>query len=228
LKQESLVAFSSEEEEILETIKRWWQENSKPLLIAVVVVFGGYFGWNALESSQRTTAAAASDLYEQLGSAIIAEPGTILSEASRTQAALTISQLKSEYSDSVYALYGALFGARLAVEANDLAAAETELQWLLDNTKSGLFSKTEEALVATATQRLARVVLARGDAERALSILSSIEPGTFGAEFAELRGDIYVAMEQPTQAEASYQEALASGSTSERLQMKLDDLLLGS
>lgn len=222
------MAFSSEEEEILETIKKWWQENSKPLLITVVVVFGAYFGWNALQSSQRNSAASASDLYEQLGTVVSVAPGTTLSDAARSQADQVISQLKSEYSGSVYALYGALFGARIAVEADDLAAAETELQWLLDNSRSGLFNKTEEALIATATQRLARVVLARGDAERALSILNSIEPGTFGAEFAELRGDIYVVMEQPTQAEASYQEALADGSTSATLQMKLDDLLLGS
>lgn len=222
------MAFSSEEEEIIGAIKQWWKENGTPILITVIVVFGGYFGWNAWQGSQQSTAAAASDLYEQLGSVIIAQPGTVLSEEQRTRAAQTIGQLKSEYPTSVYALYGAMFGARLAVEANELAVAESELQWLLDNAQGGLFSETDEGLVATATQRLARVILARGDAERALSTLNGAEAGVFEADFAELRGDIYVAMGQLTQAEASYQEALQASSTSETLQMKIDDLLLGS
>ncbi|MDX1492279.1 MAG: tetratricopeptide repeat protein [Pseudohongiellaceae bacterium] len=217
------MAFSTEEEETIESLKRWWKENGSSLLIAVVVVFGGYFGWNAYQSSQQATAAAASDLYEQLGNAVIVAPGTQLSDAARSEANMVIGQLKSEYSDTIYASYAALFAARLAVEADDLSTAEAELQWLIDNAPSG-----DEALIRTATSRLARVVLAQGDADRALGILDSVDAGVFAAEFAELRGDIYVAMGQTTQAEASYQEAVEAGSTSATLQMKLDDVLLGS
>jgi predicted negative regulator of RcsB-dependent stress response len=102
------------------------------------------------------------------------------------------------------------------------------LQWLLDNTRSGFFGATDESLIITAQLRLARVILAKGDATRALALLDTITPGAFEAEHAEIRGDVLVALGQLTEAQASFQAALQAGSTSTTLQMKLDDLALGS
>jgi len=105
---------------------------------------------------------------------------------------------------------------------------ESELQWLLDNTRSGFFGATDPSLVITAQLRLARVILARGEAQRALALLDTLRPGAFEAEHAEIRGDALVALGQLTEAQASFQAALQAGSTSTTLQMKLDDLALGS
>lgn len=222
------MAFSTEEEETLDSLKRWWNESGKSLLVGVVIFAVGYLGWNQWQRMQLNNASAASDLYEQLGTTVVVAPGQTLTDEAKTTAARLIQQLKTDYSSSVYSLYAALFGARLAVEDNNLDAAEAELQWLLDNRKSGLFGSTDESLVTTAQLRLARVILAKGEAQRALDLLATVVPGAFEAELAEIRGDALVSLGQTSEAQASYQAAQEAGSTSPTLQMKLDDLAPGT
>jgi len=222
------VAFSTEEEETLDSLKRWWNESGKSLLVGVVIFAVGYLGWTQWQRMQLNNAAAASDLYEQLGTTVVVAPGQTLTDEAKTTAARLIQQLKTDYSSSVYSLYAALFGARLAVEDNNLDAAEAELQWLLDNRKSGLFGSTDESLVTTAQLRLARVILAKGEAQRALDLLATVVPGAYEAELAEIRGDALVSLGQASEAQASYQAAQEAGSTSTTLQMKLDDLAPGN
>lgn len=222
------MAFSTEEEETLDSLKRWWNESGKSLALGVVIFAVGYLGWTQWQGMQTASTAEASDLFEELGTTVVLGPGVPVSDDALARAQTLIQQLKTEHADTSYALFGALFGARLAVDRNDLAAAETELQWLLDNTQSGLFGATDPSLITTAQLRLARVILARGDAARALALLDSVTPGAFEAEHAEIRGDVLVALGRTTEAQASFQAAQQAGSTSPTLQMKLDDLALGS
>lgn len=223
------MAFSTEEEETLDSIKRWWNESGKSLLIGVIVFAVGYLGWTQWQRMQVAELGAASDLYEQIGMTVVVDPGQTLTEEARATARGLTQQLKTDYPDSVYALYGAMFGARLAVEANDLNTAETELQWLLDNAKTGFMGATDESLIITAKLRMARVILSKGEGQRALDVLASVtEPGSFEAQVAEVRGDAYVNLGMPVEAEASYQAAVAAGSTSQTLQMKLEDVTVGS
>jgi len=132
--------------------------------------------------------------------------------------------LKTDYPSSVYALYGALFAAQQSVTANDLGAAEESLQWMLDNRQDSLFSRTDEGLILTANLRLGRVILAKGESERALNSVNSIDPKTFEAGFAELRGDIYATMGRIVDARDAYIAAQEAGSNTNGLRMKLDDL----
>ncbi len=222
------MAFSTEEEETLDSLKRWWNESGRSLALGVVIFAVGYLGWSQWQNMQAANTAEASDLFEELGTTIVLGPGVPVTDEARARAQTLIQQLKTDYADTTYALFGSLFGARLAVDQNDLATAEAELQWLLDNTRSGLFGATDPSLITTAQLRLARVILARGDAERALVVLDSVTPGAFEAEYAEIRGDVLVALGRPTEAQASFQAAQQAGSTSTTLQMKLDDLALGS
>ena len=132
--------------------------------------------------------------------------------------------MKTDYPSSVYALYGALFAAQQSVTANDLGAAEESLQWMLDNRQDSLFSRTDEGLILTANLRLGRVILAKGESERALNLVNSIDPKTFEAGFAELRGDIYATMGRIVDARDAYIAAQEAGSNTNGLRMKLDDL----
>lgn len=222
------MAFSTEEEETLDSLKRWWNESGKSLVFGVVIFAVGYVGWTQWQGMQAAQSAEASDLFEELGTTVVLGPGVPLTDEARSKAQQLLQQLKTEHADTSYALFGALFGARLAVEQNDLETAEAELQWLLDNTRSGFFGATDPSLIITAQLRLARVILSRGDAPRALALLDSVTPGAFEAEHAEIRGDVLVALGRLTEAQASFQAALQAGSTSSTLQMKLDDLALGS
>jgi len=218
------VALSTEEEESLESLKRWWRESGRSIAIGIAAVALVYFGWQAWQGSQTRSAAAASAVYDQLSQLMVTQPGETVPETDREPAQALVATLKSEHAGSVYALYGALFGARLAVEADDLAMAEQELQWLLDNTRNGFFASTDETLVRLARLRLGRVLLANDEPDRALSVVSGVEASALAAEFDELRGDIYLAQGSREQALAAYESAMAAAAGNPVLQMKLTEL----
>lgn len=218
------MALDAAEEENIEAIKKWWHENWKQLALLVVIVFPSYFGWQLWQNSQATEAETASDLYEEVLLLAISEPGVPVTEQESLRILDLFELLKADYPSSVYALYGALFAAQQSVNANDLGAAEESLQWMLDNRQDSLFSRTDEGLILTANLRLGRVILARGESERALNLVNSIDPKTFEAGFAELRGDIYATMGRIVDARDAYIAAQEAGSNTEGLRMKLDDL----
>ncbi|MAM49107.1 MAG: hypothetical protein CMP90_09180 [Gammaproteobacteria bacterium] len=218
------MALDAAEEENIEAIKKWWHENWKQLALLVVIVFPSYFGWQLWQNSQATEAETASDLYEEVLSLAISEPGVPVTEQESLRILDLFELLKADYPSSVYALYGALFAAQQSVNANDLGAAEESLQWMLDNRQDSLFSRTDEGLILTANLRLGRVILAKGESERALNLVNSIDPKTFEAGFAELRGDIYATMGRIVDARDAYIAAQQAGSNTDGLRMKLDDL----
>ena len=222
------MALDAAEEENIEALKKWWDENGKPLLFFAIFVIGGYGAWLLWQNSQATDAEIASDLYEEVLSLAISEPGLPVTEQESLRILELFDQLKVDYSGSVYALYGALFAAQQLVNANDLDAAEDSLQWVLDNQQNGLFRQTEEGLILTTNLRLGRVILAKGESERALNLVNGIDPKAFEAGFAELRGDIYVPMGRIVDARDAYIAAQQAGSSNDGLRMKLDDLADGS
>lgn len=218
------MALSSSEEESIEALKRWWRESGRLLLAGIVAVVIVYAGWQLFQSGQSRTVGQASALYDQLTELIVLPQGESAEEADRQQARQIIERIKTEYSSSSYALYAALFGARLAVEDGDLSRARQELEWLLDNTRSGLFSSTEPTLIRIAQLRLAEVLLASGDTGSALTLVSSADAGSMQAEFEELKGDIYMAQGQRDEALVAYEAAMMAGNGSPVLQMKLTEL----
>ncbi|PCH63420.1 MAG: hypothetical protein COC19_01070 [SAR86 cluster bacterium] len=218
------MALDATEEENIEALKKWWDENAKQLIglaVLVAAIYGGVTFWqNSTESFKE----GASDLYEQILVATAVAQGTEITEQNRQVVVDSAASLKADYANTVYALYGALYAAQQAVQADDLSLAEQELRWLIDNRQEGMFSSTDEGLILVTNLRLGRVLLAKGDIQAALDLVNSVEPKTFEADYAELRGDIYVALERTTDAKDAYQAAQEAGASSITLQMKMDDL----
>lgn len=205
------------EEEQLEALKRWWKENGKFIVLAVVVAVGGYFGWGAWQDQQRAQAEAASAQYEQLLGSLRSPEQELPSEL--------VEELKQ--GGGLYALNAALIKARAAVEKDDLDAAAEQLQWVLD--------QSPEATIAQLTRvRLARVLAAQGSHDAALAELQSAEPSeSFASEYAEARGDIFLAQGKTDEARSAYQFALESLTSPQQnraglLQMKIDNLKTAS
>lgn len=216
------MALHAAEEESIEALRKWWDENGTMLIIVAVTVVLAWGGWTFWQNSRISTIDAASNLYEEILS--LAQSGLEIPAEDRAGIFQAAEVLKADYSASVYALYGSMFAAQQAVEANDLDKAEQELQWILSNKQDGLFNKTDEGLILTASLRLGRVILAKGDAQRALDVIDGLNPQSFEADFAELRGDIYVAQDRAVDARDAYNTAQQAGSTSSFLQMKIDEL----
>jgi len=213
--------YSSEDEQV-EAIKRWLREYGRQILtgvlVAAVVAFGIY-SWKQRQDYQR---AAASIEYQNLLQAVEQV------EAGRTAETLATARhladtLKKDFSGSAYAQFAALFKARLAVQDGDLAQAETELRWVLEQ-------KPSDDIRALTTLRLARVLFAKGDSAATLALLDDKKAGGYASAFAQLRGDIALAKGETDNARAEYQRAqnleskMATPLNDPVLEMKLRDL----
>tara|TARA_B100001059_G_C17809767_1_gene571522 strand:+ start:30 stop:692 length:663 start_codon:yes stop_codon:yes gene_type:complete len=218
------VAIDSADEENVEALKKWWQENGKQLLISVFVVLGGIGGWDLYQNSEQESRNAASDIYEEILALTLKTDNEPLSDSERENIISYGQQLREEYPTSSYASFGTLFAAAAEVENRNLSQAEILLNWILENSTGGLFSSTEDGLLLTTKLRLGRVLLAQGDAARALDFVNTVDPKEFETGFAELRGDIYVALDQLEEAQDAYSIAQQAGSNSDALRMKLQEL----
>jgi predicted negative regulator of RcsB-dependent stress response len=130
--------------------------------------------------------------------------------------------LVSDYSGSPYATLAALAMAKLRVEDGELEAAQTQLQWAVDNAGA-------DYLRTIARLRLARVKLALGDPDGAEAELAAAGPAAdTEAVFVELRGDILSARGDLDGAAAAYGQALAISAPDypgrHLLQLKYDDV----
>jgi len=218
------VAIDSADEENVEALKKWWQENGKQLLVSVFVVLGGIGGWDLYQNSEQESRNAASDIYEEILALTLKTDNGPLSDSERENIISYGQQLREEYPTSSYASFGTLFAAAAEVENRNLSQAEILLNWILENSTGGLFSSTEDGLLLTTKLRLGRVLLAQGDAARALDFVNTVDPKEFETGFAELRGDIYVALDQLEEAQDAYSIAQQAGSNSDALRMKLQEL----
>ena len=221
------MAINAAEEETVESLKQWWAENGKQLIILVVVGFAAFTSWLVWTNSQNANLDSASDMYEEILALAVTDagqPGTLLIPQDSERIIELGAQLRSEHSGSTYAKLGSLFAAQQSVRSDDLDAAETSLQWILDNEQGGLLSEADEGLLLTTNLRLGRIILAKGDAERALALVNNIAPKTFEAGYSELRGDIYTVMGRDVDARDAYIAAQEAGSSSDGLRMKLDEL----
>ncbi|SEP67028.1 Putative negative regulator of RcsB-dependent stress response [Ectothiorhodospira magna] len=202
------MSYATDEERV-EAIKRWWKENGTAVILGLVVGLGGVVGWRLWTGHVESRAVDASEIYMAMvsvarqDSQIAHDHGTTLMEG---------------YPRTPYAALAALELARLAVERDDLVLAEGRLRWAMDHARAA-----ETAQVART--RLARILIADGRAEDALTLLEIPAPEGFVGIVEELRGDAYRMLGQMDQARAAYDRAvLISGGVSDYLHMKRDAL----
>lgn len=204
--------FTTEEQQ-LETIKKWWRDNGSSVLIGAMLGIAAIAGWKFYQQHQLSTALKASDAFE----AVI----KLADDADKRNEFKQLTEtLVSEHQGTAYAQFGQLYLAREAVRDSDLARAASLLQ--------SVASKPEhEAIGHVATLRLARVKLAQGETDAALKLVevSKDAAGAYAGAYALVRGDVLIALNRATEANAAYQEATAEGSTVAQdpaLAMKLD------
>ena len=186
------------EEEQLEALGRWWDENGRSIVAAVVIALAASFGWQSWKSNEAQKLESASDNYQALLRAMSAQ-----AESPSADVTELAEKLKSEYSSSTYAQFAALHLAAIAVQDNNMSAAQEQLRWVLVKASKG----SDTAQVAQL--RLARVLAASGDIDQALSVLGEAGTGTYGATYAAAEGDILLAAGRDDEARDAYSKALA-------------------
>lgn len=203
-----MASYANDEEQV-EALKRWWQENGTSLLTGIVIVLVVLFGSRQWQGAQLAKAEAASDLYEDVVQLALLDQASALTAESMAQLESSYDELRNEFEDSIYARYGAMMMATVYVNQENYDQAATELNWIVDNPELGFMQKAEEELFLTARLRLARVKLAQGLAQEALTIVTEVEPGALAAGFAEVQGDAYLQLGQSEQARSAYERAIS-------------------
>ncbi len=177
-----------------ERVKSWLRENGSAIVMGLVLAFGLMFGfkqWQVWETSKRQQASAE---YQVMAS--------LIKDDSMDAAVSNYEVLKTEYPKSAYTSMAALMMAKSRLIAGQLDLAAKDLEYAMEHAQP-------EPVQVIARERLARLRLSQGDTDAALKLLDE-SPSTIGfeAQFAEIRGDIYLANGEPEMAIASYQAAL--------------------
>lgn len=205
------MAIYDTEEEQLEALKSWWKENGQSSIIGVVIGIAVIIGWNFWQSHQQEKAEQASNLYAQLVKAVA---------DNKTDSVGKIAErLQEQFNDSEYADFSGLLLAQLKTQQGDLAGAKDLLRQIAANSNKELSN--------IAKLRLVRLMLASGEYEQGLQLISEVDPSTesgFSGNYDELAGDLLVALDRLDEARTSYEKALRSGHQSPLLKIKIEDL----
>jgi predicted negative regulator of RcsB-dependent stress response len=201
------------EAEQWERAKAWMRSYVGWILGGVIVALGGLAGWNWWQDRHDRLGLEASAKYEQMTQA--------LGRNELSRAKTLSAELERDYPNSPYVDQARLFDSRIAVEAGDLAKAETLLRSVMERTK-------DDQLALVARLRLARVQLAQNKPDDALATLNGKPAGAFEGRFHEARGDVLFAKGDKQGALKEYLAAEASADTrsvdAQSLQLKINDL----
>ncbi|MBT8122552.1 MAG: tetratricopeptide repeat protein [Gammaproteobacteria bacterium] len=181
------------EDQQLEDLKKWWKENGSSIITGVVLGLAVLFGTRSWFTWQERTAQNASVIYSVMMREAQSGDASVASENAAT--------LIADFSGTPYASIAALLLARYRIEDNELDAAKSQLQWVLDNESS-------DEIRTTASVRLARVLVSLADYDGALALLDEIEADGQQGLVSEVRGDIYTLRGDNQQAVDAYSEAL--------------------
>ena len=205
------MAYDHEEQEQIASLKAWWDKYGNLVTWLVTAVLLAYASWTGWNYWQRSQAAKAAVLYEELVKAVESNDSS-----KRTRAS---ADLKDKFSGTAYAQMGALVAARAAFDAADLKAAKGELLWVAENGKN-------EEFKAIARIRLAGLLLDEKAYEEGLKVLSVDFPDQFAALVADRKGDLYFGLNKLEDARAAYQTALdkteVKNPARQLIQLKLD------
>ncbi|OQW98204.1 MAG: hypothetical protein BWK73_53065 [Thiothrix lacustris] len=202
------------DDEKVEDLKTWWKENGTSVMAGIALAIGGLFGWQYWQDYQANTATAASALYAKVDKA---------SATSMDQAKTDIQTLQNDYASTPYAAIASLKAAQQYAEKGEYEPAAAALRWVIDNSK-------EDDYKHLASVRLTRVLLSMKKVDEALTLTNQTYPAAYQALIDELKGDIYVAQNKPTEARAAYDKAMsdAAGNASDVIKLKRDNLGTGT
>lgn len=207
------------EEEQIEAFKAWWKKNGTSLVLAVAVGVGGYFGFQAWQTSQANHLAEASSLYQNLTEAA----SDLDKEENQKTVRFIAQQLADDFDDTGYAMFSQLFVARIDAQAGNYDAAVNALSNVVEQSEDASFD-------AVANIRIARLQAEQEQYDAALATLNAVQQSEFAGQVEELRGDILLAQGKRDEAREAYESASAAmgeGAQHPLLEIKLKDLVKG-
>jgi predicted negative regulator of RcsB-dependent stress response len=184
------------EEQQIAQLKKWWSENATSIIVGVAIGLAGVFGGKAWIGYQQGLSERAATIYTVMMQGL--DTGNLQRVSERADTLIT------QYSSTPYASLAALALAKIQTQEDDLDAAGSQLQWVLDNGEVDVINDT-------ARLRLARVFIAQQRLDEAEALLAQPRATTaFDILYDEVAGDVHSARDNAAAASESYQRALAA------------------
>jgi predicted negative regulator of RcsB-dependent stress response len=181
-----------EEQEQLDDLKHFWKRYGNAISWTLIVVFGAVAAWNGYQYWQRTQAAQAAVMYDEVER--VAAAGDL------PKLERVLSDMKERFGRTAYTEQAALLAARAFHEKGNLEATKSALRWVATEA-------SDEGFKAVAKLRLAGLQLEAKSYDEALKQLSGDMPKEFAALVADRRGDILSAQGKLDEAKVQYQSA---------------------
>jgi predicted negative regulator of RcsB-dependent stress response len=189
--------YLSEREQV-DRIRRWWKENGAWIIVGIGGGILTLVAWNWWQGYQLDRAEQASAIYS-----VVAEAAM---EDRIDEVRLGVERLAAGHGRSPY-----LQQSRLALAASMVRHGETSQA--IEQLELVLGEARDPQLALVARLRLARLLAAENESDRALRLLREVEPSAFGPAMLEVEGDILAARGDFAGAREAYREALAGAVT---------------
>jgi predicted negative regulator of RcsB-dependent stress response len=181
-----------EEQEQLAELKHFWKRYGNIISWVLIVVFGAVAAWNGYQYWQRSQAAQAAVMYDEVERAAVAGDVAKLERA--------LGDMKERFGRTAYAEQAALLAARIYHDKGNLDAAKGALAWVAGKA-------SDDGYQAVARLRLSGMLFEAKAYDEALQQLTAPMPSDFNALAADRRGDILLAQGKKAEAKAQYEAA---------------------
>ncbi len=185
-------ALDLEEQEQLDQIKHFWKNWGNLISWLLIAVLGSYAAWNGYQYWERTQAAKAAALYDEVERAVTSGD---LARVERS-----FADMKDKFGGTQLAQQSALLAAKTFQAQGKTDAARDALSWVANGA-------SDKAYRDIARLRLAAVQLDAKAYDEALKPLTAEFTPAMQGLAADLRGDVLQAKGQKTEAIAAYSEA---------------------
>jgi len=181
-----------EEQEQLDELKHFWSKYGNVISSVLVVVVVCLAGWNGYQYWQRSQAAQAAVMFDEMNKS--------LASGDVTKAERTFNDMRERYARVTYTQQAGLALAKMAADAGKADVAKASLQWVAEKS-------SDEGYAAIAQLRLANVLLDAKQLPEALKALDGVKGENFAALVADRRGDVFLLQGQREQAKTAYLSA---------------------
>jgi predicted negative regulator of RcsB-dependent stress response len=181
-----------EEQEQLDQIKHFWNQYGNIISWALIVVFGSVAAWNGYQYWQRTKAAQAAQMYEEVDRAV--------QSGDKARIDRSLADMKDRFGGTTFAQQAGLLAAKTYYEKGQMDAAKAALNWVAD-------SASDEGYQAVARLRLAALAMDAKNWDEALKLLSGAFPAEFAALVADRKGDVFLGQGKKAEARAEYEKS---------------------
>ena len=185
--------YLSEREQV-DQIRQWWKENGAWIIVGIGGGILALLSWNWWQGYKLERAEQAAAIFSVVAEA--AADGRI------EDIRLGVDQLAAGHSSSPYLQHGRLALAAAMVNTGETGAAIEQLERVLADAG-------DPQLVLVTRVRLARLLSAQGEHERALGLVRGVDAGAFSPALLEVEGDVLAAGGDADGAREAYRQALS-------------------